>query len=88
MSQTEIEKLIRALDEWEVADDRANEATAAVGRSGALNAEKFEELRALERVATQKLEQVRSALAGEIEDNRLLNGRWYAGADAATGKGK
>ena len=62
-----LEDLIRALDAWEAADDRANEAAAALSSPVPLAREMLEELRALQRLAAQKLEAVRNVLAADFQ---------------------
>lgn len=62
----EIQDLLRALDEWEAADDRANEAAAAISHPASLSDAEFRELRTLQIVAAQKLEAVRRAVATEF----------------------
>lgn len=62
-----IQDLLRALEEWEAADDRANEAAAALTRPGPLGEDALKVLRTLEQAAAEKLELVRRSLALDFE---------------------
>lgn len=60
---TELEELIRAYDEWEAADDRANQAAAALRRATPLSPQELDEVRRFQRAAAEKFEHVRRAVA-------------------------
>lgn len=62
---TELAELIRAYDEWEAADDRANQAAAALSRPTPLSAQELEEVRKFQRAAAAKFEYVRRAVVSD-----------------------
>lgn len=66
MFMKELEALTRALDEWEAADDRANEAAAALSSPARLPQDELEEIRALQEAAAEKLEALRLLVDGEF----------------------
>lgn len=74
----ELRKLRDLLDEWERADDLANEAAATLSRPAGLHAGELDRLRALQRDAAHKLAAVRKAVAEEGHDEP---------AASATGRG-
>lgn len=62
---SELRHLLDLLDQWERADDLANEAAAVLGHPAKLSADEFDRLRALQRDASRKLAAVSDAV---IED--------------------
>lgn len=64
---TELKALIAAIDEWEAADDQANEAAAALSSPAPLTRVEREELRVLQETAAQKLEALRKLVATDFE---------------------
>lgn len=66
MSLTEIDTLLRTLDEWEAADDRASEASAVLRRRGPMTPTTSGELRTLQGVAKEKLEALRRVVVTEL----------------------
>lgn len=65
-----IRNLIQALDEWEAADDAANEAAAALSSPTPLSPDELREMRELQRIAAEKLEAVRRLIE---DDSRSSN---------------
>lgn len=63
----ELKDLIRALDEWEAADDRATEVAAELNRHAFLGPQEVEQLRSLTRAAIHKLERVRNVLGSDFQ---------------------
>lgn len=62
-----LQRLMHALDDWESADDRANEAAAMLSGPAPLAREDVEGIRLLQRAAAQKLEALRLLVADEVE---------------------
>lgn len=72
---SELRQLLDLLDQWERADDLANEAAAVLGHTAKLDADEFERLRALQRDAARKLAAVRDAVMEvESSDSGLSGG--------------
>lgn len=69
----DLEALSRALDEWATAEDRANEAAAALSHRAALGKGegKLADVRALQRLAAEHLEAVRKLLAADSHSNEF-----------------
>lgn len=65
----ELRKLLDLLDEWERADDLANEAAATLSRPAELSAGELDRLRALQRDAAHKLAAVGKAVMDEGNDD-------------------
>lgn len=59
---SELSRLLDLLDQWERADDLANEAAAVLSQPAKLTADEFDRLRALQRDAARKLAAVRDAV--------------------------
>lgn len=66
---SEVRKLLDLLDEWERADDLANEAAATLSRPAELSAGELDRLRALQRDAAHKLAAVGKAVMVEGNDD-------------------
>lgn len=60
---------MQVIDEWEAADNRANEAAAVLSGPAPLAQEDIEEIRALQQAAAQKLEALRLLVATEFESS-------------------
>lgn len=65
----ELRNLLDLLDEWERADDLANEAAATLSRPAELHAGELSRLRALQKDAAHKLAAVRKAVMDEGNDD-------------------
>lgn len=65
----ELQELIRALDEWEAADDRATEAAAELDRHAFLGPLEVEQLRSLRQATAHKLARVRNALGTDFRSS-------------------
>lgn len=66
---SELRQLLDLLDQWERADDLANEAAEVLGHSARLDATELDRLRTLQKDAAHKLAAVRDAvMEGESGD--------------------